>query len=183
MAKRPSLSDQSFLGYVFSPKKNPLPSGIRKSRLVGTQGGRTKGRLAAYNRMSPANQELLKRAGTRDAYLKGEGTLADARRTLREKAVQLGIAKPLRPRPPKTGNFIIRTDLDKRVAGYLKQTLIDAGASINPRTIDANVPFIPDQVLPDVLGWDYGQIKYAARQGSEYVTVIDGKTRNLFWYR
>lgn len=176
MAKRPPLTDKSFLGHLFSPKRNPKPSGIRTVSLKGTRGGRTKARLASFNRMSPTNQEMLKRAGMREQYLKGEVTLSDAKHALRPKAIQLGVARPVR------GQVIIRTGLDVRVAAHLKYTIRSAGRPMNPYTVDENVRFIPPSDMPDVLEWDYSQVKHAGRTGSEYEVNVDGQTRNPFWY-
>jgi hypothetical protein len=181
MAKRPSLSEQSFLGHVFSPKKNPKPAGIRKTTLTGVKGGRTKGRLNAFNRMSPTNQELLKRAGMREQYLKGEVKLGDAKAALRPKAVSLGVARPGRPRPGSI-RAVIRTPLDARVAAHLKHVVRSAGRPLNTASVDKNVRFIPDDVLPDVETWEYGQVRYAGRPGSEYEVTSDGKPYNPFWY-
>src|SRR3954463_15769083 len=94
MAKKPSFTDTNFLAHIFGPKRHAQPSGIRKTRLTGVKGGRSKLRLAAFNRMSPVNQEMLKRAGLRDDYLKGNASLAEAKRALRPQAVRLGVAKP-----------------------------------------------------------------------------------------
>jgi hypothetical protein len=180
MAKHPSLSDRTFLGHLFSPKRNPKPTGLRKTSLTGLRGGRNKARLAAYNRMDPVKQELLKRAGMRDQYLRGEATLAEAKRALRPQAIQLGVAKPVRRRGPI--QVVIRTPLDARVAAHLKYVIRSENKPLNPFAVDRNVGFIPDDVLPDVETWDYGQIKWAARTGSEYETVIDGHQSNPFWY-
>jgi hypothetical protein len=178
MTKRPTLSNQTFLAHVFSPKRNPQPTGLRKQHLSGTRGGRIKGRLAAFNRMSPVNQELLKRSGLREDYLKGTAKIADAKESLRSEAVNLGVAKPRRPSAPRVP---IVTDLDRRVAGYLKYRLRGLPKT-NSQTIDANVPRIPAGVKEDVLTWDYTAIKYAGRDGSEYETMVNGKAFNPFWY-
>src|SRR4051812_27593157 len=124
MAKKPSLTDTNFLAHIFGPKRHPQPSGIRKTHLSGVKGGRSKLRLAAFNRMSPVNQEMLKRAGLREDYLKGNASLSEARRALRPQAVSLGVAKPIRVKG--TGG-IIYTPLDAQVAAHLKRTIRDAG--------------------------------------------------------
>ena len=90
---------ESFLAYLFNPKKSPKPKGLRARPLKGLKGGRKAGRLAAYNRMSAINQELLKQSGLRDEYLRGEFSLKEARTKLRDHAVNLGLAKPTRPKP------------------------------------------------------------------------------------
>jgi hypothetical protein len=181
MAKRPALNDTSFLGHLFSPKKNPLPAGIRKTHLSGTRGGRTKARLAAFNRMSPTSQELLRRSGKRESYLKGETSLSEAKASLRQAAVSLGVAKPL-PKRKNTGR-VTRTALDIKVAAYITETVRNAGRPVNQARVDENVVFIPDDVIGDVPKWDYGHIKYAARKGSEYEIDVEGMKRNGFWYK
>src|ERR1700750_76770 len=119
MAKRPGLSEDSFLAHLFSPAKTPLPSGIRKTKLKGTK-GQSKGRVAAFNRMTPFKQEMLKRAGLRDQYLRGNASLADAKKALRPKAESKGLAKILRPRLPKTASpQVTLTPLDIRIARYM----------------------------------------------------------------
>lgn len=100
MAARPKLSLDSFLKHVFSPSKNPLPTGLRKKTLSGLK-GRKRARLTAYNKMPAKNQRILDETGSRDAYLRGDMSLADARRMLREKAVSKGFVKPLRSRGPQ----------------------------------------------------------------------------------
>lgn len=177
MPKRPSLSDVSFLGHLFSPAKHPQPSGIRKTTLTGTR-GRNKGRLAAFNRMKPVSQELLKRAGMRDQYLKGEVSLADAKKAMRPAGIRAGVAKPVKGSGPT-----IRTSLDARVAAHLKYTIRQADRPLNPHSVDRNVLIMPGDVMPDVVSWDYAQIKHAGRKGSEFETIIDGYTRNPFWYK
>lgn len=180
MAKRPSLSDTSFLSHIFSPKKHAQPTGLRKTHLSGKQW--QKRRLASFNRMSAVQQETLKRAGKRDAYLKGESTLAEARRTLRESAVRLGVAKPVRTRSaaPKVG-FQRRTALDKLVAEHIIRTLRDANREVNMTTVNREMPAM--DFNEEQLTWDYGRIKYEGREGSDYEYVgSDGKRHNPLWY-
>lgn len=175
MATRPKLSDESFLGHLFSPSKTPLPSGIRKTKLKGLTGQR-KTRVAAFNRMTPFKQELLKRSGTRDSYLRGETTLADAKRTLRPKAIAKGLARPLR-----TAKTII-TDLDKRIARYLITKLSDDGIQVNVQTIAEENEYLGANADEGMLRWDTGRLKYAGRSGSEYEVYDNGRKHNPFWY-
>lgn len=179
MVKRPKLSDVSFLGHLFSPKRQPLPTGLRKTVLKGTKGQR-KGRVAAFNRMSPFNQELLKRSGTRDSYLRGETSLADAKRTLRPTAERQGLAKPLRNTLATPSR---RERLERFIADHIKRTARNAGRPVNPRTVDAEIVWLGDSADENMLGWDYGRLKYAGRQGSEYEVLDDrGRRHNPFWY-
>lgn len=178
MAKRPQLSELSFLGHLFSPKKHAVPTGIRKTTLKG-KAGQKRGRIAAFNRMAPFKQELLKRSGTRDSYLRGETTLADAKSALRPKGLAAGIARPLRqPKTPPAG----MTPLDVRVLSYTTTKLREHGRQVNLRTVNAQLPFFGDNADEEMLRWDIGGIKHAGRQGSEYEVVVDGVTHNPFWY-
>lgn len=95
----PRLNLNTLLAHIFGPKRNPKPAGLRAVKLKGLRGGRKAGRLAAFNRMDPVNQEMLKRSGDREEYLKGNKTLAEIKKGIREQAVELGLAKP--PRTPK----------------------------------------------------------------------------------
>lgn len=182
MAKRPALTDTSFLGFLFRPSKHSQPTGLRKTSLRGTA-GRNARRLRAFNKMSAAQQEVLKRAGQRDAYLKGETTLAKAKASLRPAAIQLGLAKPLKPKPTPTTPTVTdrRARLQAMIQQHLRIKIVDAGKQWNQQTSDREIVYLdPDN---DMLRWDYGQVSYAGRRGSEYETVTpDGRTHNPFWY-
>lgn len=181
MATRPTLTENSFLAHLFSPKKYAQPSGIRKTHLKGLK-GQNKARVAAFNRMLPVKQELLKRSGTRDSYLRGQSTLADAKNALRPKAVAAKLARPLRPKKTTHLPWVV-TDLDKRIERYLKDKLPGRVEKYNPRTIEAEIPFLGDNADPLMLRWDIGEIKHAGREGSEYEVVDNqGVTHNPFWY-
>lgn len=177
MAQRPGLTEDTFLKFLFSPAKNPLPTGIRKRKLVGTK-GRNKGRLAAYNRMTGANQELLRRSGLREQYLTGEANLSDARQSLRNTAVRRGLAKPLRqPTPSPTRN------LDDIVAGYVYRTLTgDKRPKVNYNNIRRNITHLPTNVKPAVTNWTAGKIKAYGADNTNIVTNSQGKDVNPLWY-
>lgn len=187
MAKRPSLSDKSFLAHLFSPKKNALPSGLRKITLKGLGGGRKAARLKSFNGMSAANQEVLKRSGLRDAYLKGDASLADAKSVLRPQAIALGAAKPVRvrgrvSRETSLPSKLMRTALDIRIAAHLKTTVRAEGKNVNDRTVEQEMIWL-DNGSEDMTKWSYGQIKYAGRKDSEYNRWDDdGVKHNPFWY-
>jgi hypothetical protein len=178
MARRPKLSDDSFLKHLFAPSKNPLPTGLRKTTLVGTK-GRSKGRLAAYNRMSAKNQEILKRAGTRDAYLRGETSLSESRKVIRQQAVSKGIAKPLRIPAPNPAR-----SLDNRIAGYVYRSMTQVAQRpvVNGPAIEKRVPYLPSDVKRQVLNWTPSQIRAYAADNENMVT-IGTKQFNPLWYR
>ena len=185
--QRPILSDTSLLAHIFGPKKNPQPTGIRKTKLKGKK-GQTKGRIAAFNRMSPVNQELLKRTGRRDEYLRGEISLTDVRKAVRAHAVSLGVAKPT-PNMPQLPTRRVQTPMtrrqmvDKLVARHIKITLSDAGRRYSDRGIDERVPRIPSYIVEHVQTWDYAQIKAAAGTGSPFEIIEANNRFNPFWYQ
>jgi hypothetical protein len=181
MAKRPPLSESSFLGFVFKPSKHQQPSGLRKRPVVGVK-GRNPRRVRAYNKLSAVNQEILKRSGQKDAYLKGDSTIGTAKRILREKAVALHIAKPLKPRRGPIPRPEDRRDrLDAMIQRHLRTVIVDQGLPFNSRTSDDEIAYLDPET--GMLQWDYGKVKYAGRKDSEYEVVgADGKTHNPFWY-
>lgn len=191
LMKRPALSEDSFLKHLFSPKKNPLPTGLRKRPLAFSK-GRSKARVASYNRMSAANQEVLKRSGLRDAYLKGEATLPSAKRALRDTAVALGFAKPLRQRATTTRIHQPRQEtLDGLVAQHVARTLAQAGKLVSHKFY-YRVPFLPSATKVEVLKWDASKIRaygghsepeYLARDTDDELVYIDGAPFNPLWYK
>jgi hypothetical protein len=177
MTTRPRLSDSSFLAHIFSPKKNAIPTGLRKSQLSGKNWN--KGRLRSYNRMSAVNQEILKRSGTRDAYLNGQGTLADAKRSLRAKAVQLGVAKPVRTRGPKAPTKASGVT-QRQVAQYWHNQLNKAGKQPDAQTMSREAGYLKPKA--EHLTWNAGQIIAAGRPGSELEVIVNGVRHNPAWY-
>jgi hypothetical protein len=183
MARRPANTEHNFLAFIFGPKRNPKPVGLRKTQLSGIKGGRTKARLAAFNRMSPVNQEVLKRSGMREQYLRGEVKISDAKLKLREIGVRLGVAKPTPAMRAHIPAHLIVTPLDRLVADHLKRTIRAEGISkLNPQHVDENVMYASENDLGMALSWGYPDIKYAGRRGSEYEVTVNGVTRNPFWY-
>lgn len=184
MAKRPALSENSFLGFLFKPSKNQQPSGLRHNTLTGRT-GRNPRRLRAYNKLSAVQQETLKRSGQREAYLKGETTLAKAKAALRPTAIQLGITKPVRsrtkPAPARDSTPEgRRVRLEAMIQKHLRTVIVDAGRPWNQQTSDAEIVYIEPE--NEMMDWTYGQVSYAGRRGSEYETFVDGKLHNPFWY-
>jgi hypothetical protein len=182
MAQRPRLTDESFLAHLFHPKKNAVPTGLRKTHLSSST-GRSKARLRSYNRMSAVNQETLKRTGQRDAYLKGETTLGKAKASLRDAAIRVGVAKPVRIRTTPRGT-VTRPGLANMLAQHIKNVMIDAGRPVNTVAVDIGSDYYDEAGVPvaDAIKWDYGQLKYAGRKGSEYEISVNGQTRNPLWY-
>lgn len=183
---RPPLSDASFLSHVFHPKRDPQPTGLRKRKLEGLT-GRKPARLRAYNNMTAVKQEILKRSGLRDAYLKGESTLVEARRKLRIEAINLGVAKPVKSRRTNvkvSSPEVRRNRLKQMIALHLGNTVQAAQKQPNWNTIDEEIDWLDEpDTTEDKTRWSYGQFKYAAREGSEYDRYdARGRRHNPFFY-
>lgn len=184
MTKRPPLSDSSFLAAVFHPKKNPVPVGLRKKKLTSVT-GRKATRLKSYNSMSALNQRILDETKQREAYLRGDISIADAKRALRNKAVDLGIAKPLRTKATPTHAPSVRVgDTRTRVLDHLWRQL-KGSKTRQPVNIGVlrrgTLMMRPDQLhrALDMLAPD---IKRAANDPEEAIEVSEGKALNPFWY-
>jgi hypothetical protein len=187
---RPSFSAGNFLAHIFSPKRHAKPSGLRKTALSGLRGGRLKNRLASFNRMDAVKQHVLQESGQREAYLRGEVTFAEAKRSLRPKAIQLGVAKPVRPRGPvvqpvtASRPMTRKEQIEARMAYHLKSVIARAGKRFNPLTIEKNVRLIPEYAQTMVFEMEYPEVAVAASPGSpfEFQRVEDNARWNPFWY-
>ena len=90
------FSELELLTAVFKPSSKTSLPGLRRRTITGKSWKAS--RRTAFNKMPAKNQEVLRRAGMQDSYLRGESTLAQAKAKLREKAVSAGIVKPTKPR-------------------------------------------------------------------------------------
>lgn len=184
MSRRPPLSDSSFLAAVFSPKKNPVPTGLRKRSVVSTKGRKT-ARVNAFNKMPSINQRVLDESKQREAYLRGDITIADAKRLLRDKAINLGIAKPLKPRV--TATPVTRPsrpgDRRSRVLNHLwdELTASETRSPVNITALRRGTLLMTSDQLTRAVAMAAPEIKAAARNKDEEVE-IDGKTYNPFFY-
>jgi hypothetical protein len=133
MARRPAMSSDAFLNAVFHPTKAPRPKGIRKSS-ASVNSKRKSSRVSAFNRMDPLKQQIIIRAGNKEAYLRGSATLAESKQILRPQAVNLGAAKPIAVTQEAVAAIVavaaLRPQLDNR--GKLK-------APINPKVVRKHV--------------------------------------------
>lgn len=182
--KRPKLSLSSFLKHLFAPKTNALPTGIRARKLVGTK-GRSKARLAAYNRMSGASQEVLRQAGLREEYLKGQSSLKDARGILRAKALQQGYAKPTKREKQEAidaGKFTTHVELATWAASRIGSKLREVGRQPNYERMVKNLTFLTDQSLVRAVEMEIGEIRQLAGDDDLLITLPDGRKINPFWY-
>lgn len=186
MAKRPSLNDHSFLAAVFSPKNNPLPTGLRKRKLVGVK-GRSARRVNAYNAMSAVNQQILTRSGQREEYLRGNTTIADAKRALRSYAVDLGVAKPLRtPTVAATPRSGVRgQSIQSQVLNHLYDALSGATTRkpVNLMTLRKNSRLMSKAQAQRALKMTAPEIMEAGKNADEEVQIGDSVHKvNPFWY-
>ncbi len=181
--RRPGLNTDSFLGHLFSPAKNALPTGLRKHPVVAGK-GRSKARVAAYNRMTPFKQEVLRRSGQREAYLRGESSFRDAKESLREDAVAKKFAKPLRVKQDRNATRrAMRRRLDTLIADQVRLNALNQGVKFNLPAIINNVTLIPDEEYEDAVNITYPEMRYKGRKGSEYEIIMpDGTVRNPYWY-
>jgi hypothetical protein len=190
---RPRLSFESFLAHVFSPKKNAQPTGLRRTSLKWVK-GRRKARVSAFNRMNSVKQNILTYAGQREAYLRGDVTFTDAKRSLRNDAVQRGVVKPLRRRYGQGEN---REDaLKRRIADLLWRstrqqvpTPYQRMKGLSPTSkqrIEDNVMRYLDQPEDEMLTWDFGTFQEAAKgyevNGKRYLVFEGSAEHNPFWY-
>lgn len=179
MAKRPALTEDSFLKHIFSPKKNAQPTGLRKRTLSGLK-GRKKARLTAWNKMPATNQAILDRTGNREAYLRGEVSIADAKRQLRLKAVDKGFVKPLKGATQTTG---VRTN-GWQVFHHLNNL---NQRDKDPRQIAKRVNYMTESQRRKALTFK-SEENIAAAASPQYAdeddwVEIDGHTQNVFWYK
>jgi hypothetical protein len=186
--KRPSLNPINFLKHLFAPKSNALPTGIRARKLTGTK-GRSKARLAAYNRMSGPSQEILRQSGLRDAYLKGEASLKDARGELRGRALKHGIAKPTKAEKAaaeaakgKKRAVDAQVDHAAYVASKVAYKLRDAGRKVNFVNMVANLSVLSTDALDAVEKLDVAEIRAYAGDENNTITLPSGRRINPLWY-
>lgn len=180
MPKRPGLTTDTFLKHLFAPRKNPAPTGMRKSNLVWSK-SRSRARVNAYNRMSAVNREVLKQSGMRESYLRGEVALKDAKSALRQTAVAKGYAKPLRSKTPGKAPAASRTGLDALVTGRVIAELRKAGKQVDPGKVQSRVPHMPTADKQQAVNWTANRIVAYAGDDTHMVW-IDGKRVNPLWY-
>lgn len=175
--RRPALSDASFLAHIFSPKKNPKPTGLRKRILKGSKGQR-KARINAYNRMTAEKQAVIDRAGHRDSFLRGETTYTDSKRTLRETGVSQGILKPLRQRnrPISQGQQLY----DDVVVDHLIDEGLDELAGWNERHVRQRLRVTTRVTKRQILAATKAEIRRNAKRRS--IEFEDEYDFNPWWY-
>lgn len=184
MAQRPPLSDSTFLAAVFHPKTSPIPVGLRKRKLTSVA-SRKATRVKSYNSMSAVSQRILDETKQREAYLRGDITIADAKRVLRNKAVDLGIAKPLRPKVTHKPTAVRAVDKRTRVLDHMWRQLTGTTTrnKVNIMALrKGTLHMSPDQ-LSRALAMTGADLKDAARDEEEEIEIVEGKKLNPFWYK
>lgn len=176
---RPTLTDASFLAHIFSPKKNPKPTGLRHRILKGNKGQR-KARVNAYNRMSAEKQAVIDRTGNRESFLRGEVTFTQSKRQLRESAVSQGIVKPVRQRARPISKA--QQTYDDTIVEHLKDVGLDGTARWNEKRVRQRLAVTRKEHKRPMLVMDREQLRRnAARRPAEFED--DGYDFNPFWYR
>jgi hypothetical protein len=166
----------SFLSHVFHPNKVSRPTGLRKTSISGK--GWKASRRNSFNRMDAVKQRTIKESGTLTSYLKGETTLADAKRKLRPEAIQKGIAKPPRVRGKANSDATII----EKLLGL---------ANHRPDNSDHHGTIDRETVTHNVRDRMSGEQKAKAMGLSSYEELVEEATddnnldadgRNPFWY-
>ena len=189
---RPRLSEESFLRFVFG--SDAKPTGLRHKTVKGPT-GRKASRVTAYNRMSAEKQAIIDQTGSRDQYLRGEITQAQARRKLRERAEDLGITKPtLRyAQVDDAGQVTFKASrLDAAVINHMRREGITFGKSPTKyhrtaaKAVDNmlhRLRQIPAHVKTEVIRSDRATIRRRAHDPSFNIEVEDEPdTVNPYWY-
>lgn len=175
---RPRLTTESFLSHLFRPSKNALPSGIRKTTLKGKK-GQKRARINSWNKMPGKNQEILRRAGLQDAFLRGDVTVTEAKRRLRIDAANQGIVKPLRRRAPS------KAVSDDIYGVFRHMDRILQTDRKNPDHLRMNAVMMSPQQRVDVKQIStFDEFRAEASSPSErwMTTFDDGVTRSVLWY-
>lgn len=181
MPRKPALTDESFFLAIFRPKKNPLPSGLRKRPLSGLKGGRKQARLNAYNKMSAEKQELLRRSGRLDYYLRGESTYAQAKRFFRVQAESRGVIPPVKR---KNLGGIRQDPHYNRNLAYVHLTRLNTSSRRSQNTILKNVGIMTDaQTIAAQKIKNETELRTLAQGNSdEWRSQMSDDYENVLWY-
>lgn len=184
VAKRPPLSDSSFLAAVFSPSRNPVPVGLRKRKVTGVT-GRKATRVKSFNQMSALNQRILDETKQREAYLRGDITISEAKRALRSKAVDLGIVKPARRKSAgaKAQKLGIG-DKRSRALDHLWRKLqgTTTRKPVNFMVLRRGTLLMSPEQIDRALQMEVEDIKTAANNPDEQIDISEAQKLNPFWY-
>jgi hypothetical protein len=174
--RRPALSDASFLAHIFSPSKNPKPTGLRHRLLKGSKGQR-KARINAYNKMPAEKQAVIDRSGKRESYLRGEVTYTDSKKALRESAVRQGILKPVRQKRPKISPG--QQVYDDAVVEHLKDVGLDTQPRWDENKVRGRLAVTGKTIKRDILISDRAHIR---RQAKKRADEFEDYDFNPWWY-
>lgn len=182
------VSESSFLSFLFHPRTTPRPKGLRKRRVTGRGKGRKASRIRAFNKLDPVKQRAIDAAG-REKYLRGEMTLVEARRSIRPRAVEIGVAKPV-PGDKKTAidNFWTQAKASQKDAPY-REAGRTAGELKSPVSFTTIVYNVREMMTPGererATRMTYTQLRaMAIKRGRPRVERDTGEIveYNPFWY-
>lgn len=175
MAKR---LPASLLGHAYSPSRYSVPTGLRRLSVAVTP-GRKVSRVNQYNKLPTWRQHFLRTTNQREAFLRGEVTWTEAKRTARPTAIEQGLARPVRLR---------LTGADKRAA--IARKLYDLTLEAPPRPDDWPSTVIPPEVWEDRYDEMTPRQQRRAEDIATHAMLADAATdpeemegpRNPFWY-
>lgn len=168
MARKPALTNESFLQSIFQPSKYQTPKGLKKRSASNTK-GRNARRVRAFNNLTPAKQAILDKANQREAYLRGETTLADAKDTLRVEAIRHHFIQP----PTRT------TSIEHHISSIVQRA---TGRSIDPDKLHNRVNAMTPAQRREVSEMSFAELQQRASDSDNITESEDGDT-NPFWYR
>jgi hypothetical protein len=179
------LTQESFLSYLFHPKTSKRPTGLRRHKVTSVRGGRKASRVRSYNLLDPVKQRVIDSVG-REAYLRGDLTLTEAKRHLRPTAIELGVAKPVKSRASR------RIAEDQAAVGIIRAASQRnpfnrkgfEKSRINPRIVRGNVKKLTPSELALARDITYKELEYRATKSDDprYTDVVTGEIRNPWWY-
>lgn len=168
MARRPALTNQSFLQSIFHPSKYQTPTGLKKRSASKTSSRNTR-RVRAFNNLTPAKQAILDKAGQREAYLRGETTLAQAKDSLRVEAIRHHWIKP----STKTSS------IEHHVSTIVQRA---TGRNIDPDKLHTHITAMTPEQRREVSGMSFAELQQRASDKDNITETEDGDV-NPFWYR
>lgn len=168
MARKPALSNKSFLQSIFQPSKHQTPKGLRKRSATKTS-GRNARRVRAFNNLTPAKQAILDKANQREAYLRGDTTLTEAKNSLRAEAIRNGWTAPV----TRT------TSIEHHISSLVQRA---TGRNIDPDKLHQRVNAMTPEQRREASSLTFAELQQRASDNDNLIETDDGDT-NPFWYR
>lgn len=114
--------------------------------------------MRAFNRLSAKNQLILDKTGRRDAYLRGETTVTQARASLRVEGIRHGWARPPR----------VRVDMVGKVVAHITAVQTAAtGQAPDPANLRARVERMTPAQRAEAVTMSWGRLRQKAADRRE----------------